>query len=62
MNKKRKCIACDKEATKRLSPDLDIDGIPVCDEHLEQVRFDLLVAQTDGKMKWFEKKYKLNEE
>jgi hypothetical protein len=26
-----KCSKCDREATRRLTPDLDIGGIPVCD-------------------------------
>lgn len=28
----RPCRVCGKPATRRLSPDLDIDGVPVCDD------------------------------
>jgi hypothetical protein len=52
------CIKCGKPATKRYSPDLDINGIGMCDEHEEEIKMDLLVAQFDPKG-WdkFEKKY-----
>ena len=52
------CVKCGKPATKRYSPDLDIKGIGMCDEHEEEIRMDLLIAQFDSKG-WdkFEKKY-----
>ena len=52
------CIKCGAKATKRYSPDLDIKGIGMCDEHQEEIRMDLLITQFDKKG-WdkFEKKY-----
>ena len=53
-----KCIKCGASATKRFSPDLDIQGIGACDEHEEEIKLDLLVAQFDSKgWERFEKKY-----
>jgi hypothetical protein len=53
-----KCVKCGAKATKRYSPDLDIKGIGMCDEHAEEIQMDLLIAQFDKKG-WdkFEKKY-----
>jgi hypothetical protein len=55
------CIKCGAAATKRFSPDLDINGIGVCDLHETEVRNYLMVAQfeKDG-WKKFEKKFGLN--
>jgi len=55
------CIKCGAPATKRFSPDLDINGIGVCDLHETEVKHYLIVAQfeKDG-WKKFEKKFKLN--
>jgi hypothetical protein len=50
------CIKCGKTATKVYSPDLDVKGIGMCDEHEEEVKFDLLIANFQGWDK-FEKKY-----
>jgi hypothetical protein len=52
------CVKCGTKATKRYSPDLDIKGIGMCDEHAEEIRLDLLMTQFDKKG-WdkFEKKY-----
>jgi hypothetical protein len=52
------CVKCGTKATKRYSPDLDIKGIGMCDEHAEEIQMDLLIAQFDKKG-WdkFEKKY-----
>ena len=52
------CVKCGAKATKRYSPDLDIKGIGMCDEHAEEIRLDLLMTQFDKKS-WdkFEKKY-----
>jgi hypothetical protein len=56
------CIKCGKEATKAYKPDLDVTGIGMCDEHLEEIQLDLLVAQFDSKgWEKFEKKYSRNE-
>lgn len=54
-----KCIECGKEATKRYSPDLDIKGIGMCDEHEEKLSLDIIVAVSTGEWEWFEKKYNL---
>ena len=44
------CVKCGKRATKRYSPDLDLNGIGMCDEHEEEVRKDLMIAMfTDWK-------------
>jgi hypothetical protein len=52
------CIKCGAAATKRFSPDLDINGIGVCDKHEEEVKLDLLITQFDPKgWEKFEKKY-----
>lgn len=52
------CIKCGAPATKRLSPDLDIKGIGMCDEHESEIKLDLLVTQFDKDgWKKFEKKY-----
>ena len=57
-----KCIKCGKEATKVYKPDLDVTGIGMCDEHLEEIQLDLLVAQFDKKgWEKFEKKYSRDE-
>jgi hypothetical protein len=52
------CVKCGAKATKRYSPDLDIKGIGMCDEHAEEIQMDLLMTQFDKKG-WdkFEKKY-----
>jgi hypothetical protein len=50
------CIKCGKTATKVYSPDLDVKGIGMCDEHEEEVKVDLLIANFQGWDK-FEKKY-----
>jgi hypothetical protein len=52
------CIKCGKPATKRFSPDLDIQGIGACDEHAEEIRIDLLITQLEPEgWERFEKKY-----
>jgi hypothetical protein len=52
------CVKCGAIATKRYSPNLDIKGIGMCDEHAEEIKMDLLITQFDKKG-WdkFEKKY-----
>jgi len=52
-----KCIKCGKKATKRYSPDLDIKGIGMCDEHKEEVTKDIFVATAGNEWSWFENKY-----
>jgi hypothetical protein len=52
------CIKCGAPATKRYSPDLDIKGIGMCDEHKNEIMMDLMVTQFDKKgWEKFEKKY-----
>ena len=43
------CIKCGAVATKRYSPDLDINGIGMCAEHTDEVMMDLMVTQFDKK-------------
>jgi hypothetical protein len=50
------CIKCHKPATKVYRPDMDLNGIGMCDEHEEEIRKDLMIAMfTDWK--YFEDKY-----
>jgi len=51
------CIKCGKPATRRISPDLDIDGIGACDEHIDEIRLDIYLAISTNNYKRFEKKY-----
>lgn len=57
-----KCIKCNKETEIRLTNDLDIQGIAVCKEHLEEVKQDIIFLSlgliTEKK---FNKKYKLDD-
>lgn len=47
------CIKCSKPATKRFSPDLDINGIGSCDNCLEAVKMAyaalLMGSDSNGK-------------
>lgn len=46
-----KCIVCGLKATKRFSPDLDIQGIGACKKHIEDVRLAyVMLLQGDEKM------------
>ena len=40
-----KCHVCNNESTRRLTPDLDIKGIPVCDseECERKIRIELMI-------------------
>ena len=52
------CVKCGAPATRRFSPDLDIKGIGMCDEHKDEVMMDLMVTQFDPKgWEKFKKKY-----
>lgn len=54
------CIKCNKPATQRWSPDIDIKGIAFCNDCKEDVITDILLVQLGEKTwEWFEKKYKL---
>jgi len=58
----RKCIKCGKDTEIRLTNDLDIQGIAVCEEHLEEVRQDIVSLLLDVlPEKDFNKKYGLDE-
>jgi len=58
----RKCIKCNKETDIRLTNDLDIQGIAVCEKHLEEVRQDIVLLLLDVlSEKDFNKKYGLDE-
>jgi len=50
------CIKCGKPATKRYSPDLDVRGIGMCDDHAEEIYMDIMVCMMEG-WDYFEKKY-----
>jgi hypothetical protein len=50
------CIKCGKPATKRYSPDLDVKGIGMCNDHAEEIYMDIMVCMMEGWDK-FEKKY-----
>jgi hypothetical protein len=50
------CIKCGKPATKNYSPDLDVTGIGMCDDHAEEIYMDIMVCMMEGWDK-FEKKY-----
>lgn len=52
-----KCVKCDKEATIRFSPDLDIQGIGACEDCREEIHTDLMLAVIRNDFKQFEKKY-----
>ena len=55
------CIKCGKTATKAYTPDFDIKGIGMCNDHEDEIKLDLLITQFDTKG-WdkFEKKYLKN--
>jgi len=48
------CHVCEKEATHRFSPDLDVKGIGACNEHLEVVRMAYMLLMT-GEHKEFDR-------
>jgi hypothetical protein len=55
------CIKCNKETDIRLTNDLDIQGIAVCKEHLEEVRQDIVLLLLDVLSEEdFNKKYGLD--
>ena len=56
-----KCLKCNKETDIRLTNDLDIQGMAVCEEHLEEVRQDItLLLLHVLSEKDFNKKYGLD--
>lgn len=51
-----KCIKCNKKAEFRYSPDLDIKGIGMCEEHKKEIQTDILISNFEG-WDYFIKKY-----
>lgn len=46
------CYMCGSPATRRVTPDLDIDGIPLCDTNECKMLLDVeLMMPDDGAMK-----------
>ena len=43
-----KCSICKNKATGRLSPDLDIGGVPFCEQHKESVRMGFMILRFEG--------------
>lgn len=57
----RKCIKCDKETDISITPDIDIDGIAVCENCKDEVLSDMQLALIyDNMLKRFYKKYGLS--
>jgi hypothetical protein len=55
------CVKYGIPTTKKFTPDLDVTGIGMCDDHEEEIKLDLLVTQFDSKgWEKFEKKYLSN--
>ena len=51
------CIKCGKPATKVYSPDLDVKGIGMCNEHSQEIYLDLMICMMDNGWDHFEEKY-----
>jgi len=52
------CIKCGKPADRVYKPDLDLTGIGMCNEHVEEVTIDIMISLMDKEgWKRFEKKY-----
>ncbi|MDE2031389.1 MAG: hypothetical protein KGI58_03990 [Patescibacteria group bacterium] len=47
------CAICEKKATKRFSPDLDIQGIGTCDKHLKDVMVGYVLLLQGSKKEYF---------
>lgn len=43
-----KCFKCGRDAIGRLTVDLDLRGIPYCQEHEELIRLAMLALLIDG--------------
>ena len=43
-----KCVVCDKEATGRISPDMDLQGVGYCDQHQDGVMLAYIALIGDG--------------
>lgn len=62
---KRRCgyPKCEEWATSRLTNDLDIEGVPMCDKHKDEMQSDffyLMVASDKTAMEYIEDKYNVN--
>lgn len=55
-----KCIKCGIETDIVITPDIDIKGIGVCEEHKEEIRLDIILALYTDDWKRFNKKYNNN--
>ncbi len=49
-----KCQICGKKAKHSLSPDIDVQGLGACEEHLEDMRLAYIVLITQGKQEYRE--------
>jgi hypothetical protein len=47
-----KCEICNKEAVFRFSPDLDIEGLKSCKEHVEEIRMAYTILITLGEKEY----------
>jgi len=47
-----KCEICGQEATHRLSPDLDIDGLGGCDKHGEDMQIAYYILLNIGEKEY----------
>lgn len=56
IKEKSKCIKCNEKTTIRLSPDIDVQGDPVCEKCKTEVQTDLLITIMEDS-KYFERKY-----
>jgi hypothetical protein len=54
-----KCIACNKPSAYKLTPDLDIRGIPVCGDCASDVKIDfqIFIAGGETGVKYWNDKY-----
>lgn len=43
-----KCTICEGEATTRFSPDLDIEGLGACEQHVDALRWALYILLNEG--------------
>jgi hypothetical protein len=51
------CIKCGKPATKSYSPDINVEGVGMCNEHSEEIHMDLMICMMENGWDYFEKKY-----
>lgn len=65
-NRKRTCLKCGEETNIVLGADPDITGIPVCEEHKDEIQTDLMLLllpnDEDFNEEWFNDKYNIDTE